>query len=71
MLVRSRSTGSPSARPFFVSFLGALGVDGSTAFAAGFLFFVVTIALSLPGAAILAWEGMRGTVRPTVDHGAG
>ena len=29
------------------------------AFATGFLFFVVTISLSLPGAAILAWESLR------------
>jgi uncharacterized protein (TIRG00374 family) len=71
MLVPFTINGLAVREAFFVSFLGALGVDGSTAFAAGFLFFVVTIALSLPGAVILAWEGMRGTVRPTVDHGAG
>jgi hypothetical protein len=29
----------------------------------------VTIALSLPGAAILAWEGLRGTARPRLDSG--
>ncbi len=56
---------------FFVSFLGKLQVGADAAFATGFLFFVVTIALSLPGAAILAWEGLRGSARPRLDHGAG
>jgi hypothetical protein len=45
---------------FFVSFLGTLGVEAEPAFAAGFLFFVVTLLLALPGGAILAWEGLRG-----------
>jgi uncharacterized protein (TIRG00374 family) len=44
---------------FFVSFLGGLGVDADRAFACGFLFFVVTIALALPGVAILLREGVR------------
>ena len=44
---------------FFVSFLGALGVGADPAFATGFLFFVVTIALALPGAAIVASETLR------------
>jgi uncharacterized protein (TIRG00374 family) len=44
---------------FFVSFLGALGVAADPAFATGFLFFVVTIALALPGAAIVASEAFR------------
>jgi hypothetical protein len=44
---------------FFVSFLGALGVSADQAFSAGFLFFVVTVAVALPGAAIVAWEGLR------------
>ena len=44
---------------FFVSFLGHLGVDPNAAFATGFLFFLVTFALSLPGAAILAAEAVR------------
>jgi glycosyltransferase 2 family protein len=54
---------------FFVSFLGQLGVDNDAAFATGFLFFLVTLALSVPGAVILALEGLRGTARPTPDHG--
>jgi uncharacterized membrane protein YbhN (UPF0104 family) len=54
---------------FFVSFLGHLHVDADRAFATGFLFFVVTLALSLPGAAILAWESIRGLARPSIRHG--
>jgi glycosyltransferase 2 family protein len=44
---------------FFVSFLGELGVAADPAFATGFLFFVVTIALALPGAVIVAVEALR------------
>jgi uncharacterized protein (TIRG00374 family) len=54
---------------FFVSFLGNLHVGADSAFAAGFLFFVVTLALSLPGAVILAWEGLRGGARARVPRG--
>jgi uncharacterized protein (TIRG00374 family) len=54
---------------FFVNFLGHLHVDPNPAFATGFLFFLVTFALSLPGAAILAWGGLRGLGRPSVRHG--
>ena len=50
---------------FFVSFLGQLGVDPDAAFAAGFLFFLVTVAMALPGVAILLWEGVRGGATPT------
>ena len=71
MLVPFTINGLAVREAFFVSFLGKLGVGADPAFATGFLFFVVTIALSLPGAAILAWEGVRGTVRPRLDHGAG
>ncbi len=44
---------------FFVSFLGELGVAADPAFATGFLFFVVTIALALPRAVIVAVEALR------------
>lgn len=50
---------------FFVSFLGQLAVGADAAFAAGFLFFLVTVALALPGGAILLWEGVRGRPSPT------
>jgi uncharacterized protein (TIRG00374 family) len=49
---------------FFVSFLGKLGVDADAAFACGFIFFVMTILLALPGLVIILWEGLRR--RPTV-----
>jgi uncharacterized protein (TIRG00374 family) len=49
---------------FFVSFLTQLGVDKESALACGFLFFVVTIALALPGAVILGVENLRGVTRP-------
>jgi uncharacterized protein (TIRG00374 family) len=54
---------------FFVSFLGNLGVDADKAFATGFLFFVVTLALSLPGAVLLGWQSLRGFTRPSPNHG--
>ena len=54
---------------FFVSFLGGLGVSPDAAFATGFLFFLVTLLLSLPGAAIMAWESVRGVARPSLPHG--
>lgn len=44
---------------FFVSFLGQLGVPADRAFSAGFLYFAVTLAVSLPGAGIVAWEAVR------------
>jgi uncharacterized protein (TIRG00374 family) len=70
MLVPFTINGLAVREAFFVSFLGKLHVGADPAFATGFLFFVVTIALSLPGAAILAWEGVRGSARPRLDHGS-
>jgi hypothetical protein len=50
--------------------MGRIGVDANRAFATGFLFFLVTFALSIPGAAILAWESLRGVARrPSLPHG--
>jgi uncharacterized protein (TIRG00374 family) len=63
MLVPFTVNGFAVRESFFVSFLGALGVSADRAFATGFLFFVVTIALSLPGAAIVGWEALRGGAR--------
>jgi uncharacterized protein (TIRG00374 family) len=59
MLVPFTINGLAVRESFFVSFLGALGVSADRAFAAGFLFFVVTVAVALPGAVIVAWEGLR------------
>ena len=63
MLIPFTVNGFAVRESFFVSFLGKLGVGSDQAFAAGFLFFVLTLLLAAPGAVILAWEGMRGTSR--------
>jgi len=54
---------------FFVSFLGNLCVDADKAFATGFLFFVVTLGLSVAGAVILAWQSLRGFTRASPEDG--
>jgi len=59
MLVPFTINGLAVRESFFVSFLGSLGVSADQAFSAGFLFFLVTVAVALPGAVIVAWEGMR------------
>jgi uncharacterized protein (TIRG00374 family) len=69
MLVPFTINGLAVREAFFVSFLGQLGVSADAAFAAGFLFFLVTIALAIPGALILAWESIRRPARSTVHHG--
>jgi uncharacterized protein (TIRG00374 family) len=61
MLVPFTINGLAVRESFFVSFLGTLGVKADPAFATGFLFFVVTIVLALPGASIVASEGLRRT----------
>ena len=45
---------------FFVSFLGGLHVNADKAFATGFLFFAVTLCLSVPGGVLLAGQSIRG-----------
>ena len=60
MLVPFTINGLAVRESFFVSFLTRLHVSAEAAFATGFLFFLVTMALSLPGAAILGWENLRG-----------
>ena len=69
LLVPFTLNGIAVREAFFVSFLGSLGVGAEQAFAAGFLFFLVTLIMALPGAAILLWEGLRGETRPRVEHG--
>ena len=60
MLVPFTINGLAVREAFFVSFLTQLGVDKESALATGFLFFVVTIVLAIPGALVLAWENVRG-----------
>jgi len=69
LLVPFSVNGIAVRESFFVSFLGNLGVDADKAFATGFLFFVVTLCLSLPGAVLLGWQSLRGFTRATPDHG--
>jgi uncharacterized protein (TIRG00374 family) len=60
MLVPFTVNGIGVREAFFVSFLGKLGVDHDHAFACGFLFFVMTILLALPGVVIVVWENVFG-----------
>jgi uncharacterized protein (TIRG00374 family) len=69
LLVPFTLNGFAVREAFFVSFLGSVGVSADAAFAAGFLFFLVTVALALPGAGILLWESVHGGARPEVGHG--
>ena len=69
LLVPFTLNGFAVREAFFVSFLGSVGVGSDAAFAAGFLFFLVTTAQALPGLVILLWEGLRGGSRPRLEHG--
>jgi uncharacterized protein (TIRG00374 family) len=70
LLVPFSVNGIAVRESFFVSFLGRLGVDPDKAFATGFLFFVVTLCLSLPGAILLGWQSVRGlTTRTAAPDG--
>jgi len=69
MLVPFTLNGLAVREAFFVSFLGSVGVGANQAFAAGFLYFLVTLLLAVPGGAILLWEGLRGETRPRIEHG--
>ena len=71
MLLPFTVNGLAVRESFFVSFLGGLAVSADAAFAAGFLFFLVTLMMAVPGGLILAWEGVRGAVRPTPRPGHG
>ncbi len=62
MMVPFTINGLGVREAFFVAFLGRFGVDPDAAFATGFLFYVVTIATSLPGAVILLWRSVRPSV---------
>jgi uncharacterized protein (TIRG00374 family) len=69
MLVPFTLNGLAVREAFFVSFLGSVGVGADQAFAAGFLYFLVTLLLALPGAVIMLRDGLRSDVRPEVGHG--
>ena len=69
LLVPFTLNGFAVREAFVVSFLGSVGVSSDAAFAAGFLFFLVTVVLAAPGGCILLWESVRGGPRPEVGHG--
>jgi uncharacterized protein (TIRG00374 family) len=60
MLVPFTVNGIGVREAFFVSFLGKLSIDHDHAFACGFLFFVMTILLALPGVVVVIWENVFG-----------
>jgi uncharacterized protein (TIRG00374 family) len=66
LLVPFTVNGIAVREAFFVSFLTQLGVDKEAALATGFLFFVVTVGLALPGAVILGVENLRGVRNPEI-----
>jgi uncharacterized protein (TIRG00374 family) len=69
LLVPFTLNGIAVREAFFVSFLGNLGVGANQAFAAGFLFFFVTVILAMPGGVVMLWEGIHSGTRPRVEHG--
>jgi uncharacterized protein (TIRG00374 family) len=64
MLVPFTLNGIGVREAFFISFLGNLDVSNDAAFATGFIFFLLTVLLALPGLAVLLWEGVRRTPVP-------
>jgi glycosyltransferase 2 family protein len=67
MLVPFTINGLGVREAFFVDFLGRVGVGADPAFACGFLFFVATVLLALPGLAVLLWEGIALRRAPVLD----
>jgi maltodextrin utilization protein YvdJ len=57
-LYKRQVNGLAVREAFFVSFLGKLNVPADAAFACGFLFFVMTILLALPGVGVVLWENV-------------
>ena len=69
LLVPFTLNGFAVREAFFVSFLGSVGVDADPAFAAGFLFFLVTVALARRAGRCCCGRAMRGGGRARVEHG--
>jgi glycosyltransferase 2 family protein len=63
MLVPFTINGLAVREAMFVNFLGQLGIGANPAFATGFLFFLLSIVVSLPGAAIVGLELAPGRLR--------
>ena len=62
MMVPFTINGLGVREAFFIAFLGSFDVSAAAAFATGFLFYVVTVVASLPGALILLWRSLRPAV---------
>jgi len=69
MLVPFTLNGLAVREAFFVSFLGSVDVGANQAFAAGFLYFLITLLLAFPGAVIMLRGGLRRGAQPEVGHG--
>jgi uncharacterized protein (TIRG00374 family) len=69
MLVPFTLNGLAVREAFFVSFLGSVGVGANQAFAAGFVYFLVTLLLAFPGAVIMLRDALRSGARARVEHG--
>ena len=69
MLVPFTLNGLAVREAFFVSFLGSVGIGANQAFAAGFLYFLVSLLMAFPGALIMLRDGLRGGARAEVEHG--
>ena len=68
MLVPFTVNGIGVREAFFISFLGKLSIPHDQAFACGFLFFLMTILLALPGVGVVLWETLAGRrARPVAD----
>jgi len=69
MLVPFTVNGIGVREAFFVNFLGKLDVTHDQAFACGFLFFIMTVLLALPGVGIVLWENVFGRRAAAVPNG--
>jgi uncharacterized membrane protein YbhN (UPF0104 family) len=69
MLVPFTVNGIGVREAFFISFLGKLSVPHDQAFACGFLFFVMTILLALPGVGVVLSETLKGRRSRAVADG--
>jgi uncharacterized protein (TIRG00374 family) len=69
MLVPFTVNGIGVREAFFISFLGKLSIPHDQAFACGFLFFVATIMLALPGVGIVLREILAGRRARAVSDG--
>jgi glycosyltransferase 2 family protein len=68
MLVPFTVNGIGVREAFFISFLGKLSIPHDQAFACGFLFFLMTILLALPGVGVVLWEALAGRrAQPVAD----